>query len=168
MKTLYLIRHAKSSWEYPELTDHDRPLNKRGKRDAPKMGKRLQKRAVMPDLIISSTANRALTTCEIIADTIGYSKARIVADRNVYHAGCDTLLRVVNNVNDHFTSLMLVGHNPGFTDFANQLSGMGIGNLPTCGVFACSFSTESWRHVMFGEGTLLFYDYPKKLKQEVI
>ncbi len=166
MKTLYIVRHAKSSWDFPELTDHERPLNKRGKRDAPKMGKRLKKKGILPDLIISSTANRALTTCEVIAEAIGYSNSRIMADRNVYHAGSNTLLEVMHHTNDNFASLMLFGHNPGFTDFANRLAQTDIWNIPTCGVFACTFDVNSWKEVEFGKGKLSFFDYPKKDKEK--
>ncbi|MEM8567594.1 MAG: histidine phosphatase family protein [Bacteroidota bacterium] len=164
MKTIYLVRHAKSSWNYPELTDHDRPLNKRGKKDAPEMGRRLREKEVLPDLMISSTALRAITTCKAIAELIGYPKSNIIGDRNVFHSGSGTLLQIVKSVNDMSQSLMLFGHNPGFTDFANRLANTDIWNIPTCGVFACEFSADHWSDIDFGKGSLLFYDYPKKGK----
>ncbi|MEM7108960.1 MAG: histidine phosphatase family protein [Bacteroidota bacterium] len=162
MKTVYLVRHAKSSWDYPELTDHDRPLNKRGKRDAPEMGRRLKEKGILPDLMISSTALRAMTTCEIIAGAIGYPNDKIIGDRNVFHAGTQKLLQIIKNVTDSSRSLMLFGHNPGFTDFANRLANTDIWNIPTCGVFACEFDLSHWHEVEFQSGNLLFYDYPKK------
>ena len=164
MKTLYLVRHAKSSWDYPELTDFDRPLNKRGKRDAPDMGRRLKSRGIKPDLMLSSPANRALTTCQIIADAIGYNEHKIETDKQIFHATANTLLKVLNQVDDQNDSAMLFGHNPGFTDFANELVDTDIYNIPTCGVFACTFPLDSWSYVNWSSGSLLFYDYPKNKK----
>ncbi|MEM1405423.1 MAG: histidine phosphatase family protein [Bacteroidota bacterium] len=168
MKRLYLVRHAKSSWDFPELTDHDRPLNKRGKRDAPEMGRRLTEKHILPDLMVSSTALRAMTTCQVIAESIGYPEARIIGDRNVFHAGSGTLLQVVRNTTEKADSLMLFGHNPGFTDFANRLARTNIWNIPTCGVFACTFSVDSWSEIEFGKGMMTFYDYPKKSTEGTI
>lgn len=162
MKTLYLARHAKSSWDYPNLKDIDRPLNKRGERDAPEMGKRLKLRGIFPDLIISSPANRALTTCKTIAKELDYPQESIDINDEVYHAGENRLLKVVQNTDDTWLSLMIFGHNPGFTDFANSLANTQIDNIPTCGIFACTFDVEKWTDVNFGKGSTLFFDYPKK------
>ncbi|TRX56246.1 histidine phosphatase family protein [Fulvivirga sp. M361] len=162
MKTLYLVRHAKSSWNFPELPDDKRPLNKRGKRSAPVMGERLLKRQVLPDLLLSSPAKRALDTSIIIADVIGYPEKRIQTDSGIYHAASHLLLNIVRKTNDSINSLMMFGHNPGFTDFANRLANTDIWNIPTCGVFACVFHTEHWSNVDFGKGEVLFYDYPKR------
>lgn len=162
MKTLYLVRHAKSSWKYPELTDFDRPLNKRGKRDAPEMGRRLKDRDIMPDLMLSSPANRALTTCREIARQIDFPKSGIQTDAGIYHAGTSTLLAIIRKTPGSIDSLMMFGHNPGFTDFANQLAGTDIFNIPTCGIFACSFDVDEWQNVAEGKGRMIFYDYPKK------
>ena len=165
VKTLYLVRHAKSSWDFPELTDHDRPLNKRGRRDSPEMGRRLKEKHILPDLMISSTASRAMATCQVIAKSVGCSDARIIGDRNVFHAGSETLLQLVRNTTDIVGSLMLFGHNPGFTDFANRLAQTNIWNIPTCGIFACTFPVDSWSEIEFGKGMLAFYDYPKKSRE---
>lgn len=162
MKTLYLVRHAKSSWDYPELTDFERPLNGRGKRSAPEMGKRLKASRIKPDAMLSSPANRAMTTCRIIAQEIGFPESAIQSNRSIYHADDLTLLNVINQVPDEISSLMLFGHNPGFTDFANELAQTQIYNIPTCGVFACTFDTKNWSSINFGSGKFLFYDYPKK------
>lgn len=162
MKTLYLVRHAKSSWDHPYLDDIDRPLNKRGQRDAPDMGKRLHSRGIFPDLIISSPANRALTTCKEIAKALGYAKDAIEISDKMYHAGENRLLEIVRNTDDTWLSLMIFGHNPGFTDFANKLTHGDIDNIPTCGVFACTFDVDAWHQVGFGIGRELFFDYPKK------
>ena len=161
MKTLYLVRHAKSSWDYPNLPDHDRPLNNRGQRDAPEMGRRLAKRGISPDLLLSSTANRALTTCQEIARAIGYKAKGIISTGDIYHAGPNELMTVLRSVDNKHGSVMMFGHNPGFTDFANELADTDIYNIPTCGVFACSFDLDKWEYIDWSAGTMLFYDYPK-------
>lgn len=161
MKTLYLIRHAKSSWEFPELPDKERPLNKRGKRDAPDMGGRLANKGFFPDLMLSSPAKRALRTCEIIADKLKYPEGAIETNSKIYHAGSQKLLEVVKSIDDAWNVVCLFGHNPGFTDFANALSGTNIDNIPTCGIFACEFDTGTWAKVDYGMGKQVFYDYPK-------
>jgi len=165
MKTLYLIRHAKSSWDFPHLSDSERPLNKRGKRDAPDMGDRLAKKGLFPDLMLSSPANRALTTCRVIAGKLGYPEEAIETDKKIYHAGVDELLKVIRQIDDTWNTVCLFGHNPGFTDFANELTHSDIYNIPTCGVFACSFSIDSWKDAGYGKGKRIFYDYPKSRKK---
>lgn len=162
MKELYLVRHAKSSWDHPELSDFERPLNGRGRRDSPEMGRRLARRGIVPDLMLSSPANRAMTTCRTIAGATSYDEYRIQTDQAIYHADAETLLKVIRKLPDAFRRVMLFGHNPGFTDLANALTGADLYNIPTCGVFACGFDTASWRTVRFGQGKQLFYDYPKK------
>ena len=163
MKTLYIVRHAKSSWDYPNLTDFERPLGARGERDAPVMGKRLYQMGIVPDLILTSPAIRAKTTSEIIASYLGYPKDRIEKDKALYHIGENALLRVVHGVNEHVRHLMLFGHNPGVTDFANDLTNGRFDNIPTCGVFACKFELNHWSDIKFGSGKFLFFDYPKKV-----
>ena len=162
MKKLYLIRHAKSSWENPGLTDFDRALNKRGKRDAPFMGKLLKKENVKPDLIISSPAVRALTTAEIFAKEIGYSKNKIIKDENIYEAGIGELEDVVKNIPDENTVAFLFGHNPGFTHYANHLGDKYIDNMPTCSVVGIEFDVNSWKEVERGTGKTFLFEYPKK------
>lgn len=162
MKTLYLVRHAKSSWDYPNLPDFDRPLSARGERDAPKMGQRLKDKYILPDLIISSPANRAYTTCQVISKIIGYNQGRIIGDQSIYHAGERTLLNVVQSTSKDVKSLMLFGHNPGFTDFACSLSNEDIYNIPTCGIVCITFDLKGWSDVNFGNGKMQFFDYPKK------
>jgi len=161
MKTLYLIRHAKSSWDFPDLTDEERPLNKRGKRDAPDMGQRLAEKGLFPDLMLSSPANRALTTCKVIADKLGYPEEAIETDERIYLANTHELLSIVRGIDNTWNTIYLFGHNPGFTDFANALTGSTILNVPTCGVFACSFDVKEWKHIKLGLGKRIFYDFPK-------
>ena len=143
MKTLFLVRHAKSSRDEPALQDKDRPLNDRGKRDAPKMGKRLAKREVTPDLILSSPARRALKTAQIIAKKLDYKRSDIVVEERLYATGADDLLRVIHKVGAKRKSIMLVGHNPELTVLAHRLSSK-ITHLPTCAVAEFTFDAKSW------------------------
>ena len=162
MKTLYLVRHAKSSWDFPHLSDHDRPLNGRGKRNAPEMGTRLASQGITPDLMITSSAKRARRTAFAIALEVGYAKKDIIRTKYLYHAGEDEMLSLVQKQHDDIHSLMLFGHNPGFTYFANALANASIDNIPTSGIAAIQFPVDAWKDVKFGEGELLFFDYPKK------
>ena len=142
MKTLFLVRHAKSSRNEPALQDKDRPLNNRGKRDAPKMGKRLAKREVTPDLILSSPAKRALKTAQLIAKKLDYKLQDIVVDERLYATGADELLHVIRKLGAKPKSVMLVGHNPELTELAHHLSNM-ITQLPTCGVAEFTFASAA-------------------------
>jgi phosphohistidine phosphatase len=164
MKTLYIVRHAKSSWADMSLSDFDRPLNERGERDAPRMGKRLKEKRVVPDLMLSSPAKRALATCRKISTVLGYAEEKIVTDKKLYHADEDTLLSVIRLTNDKHDVVLLFGHNPGLTDFANELATTNIDNIPTCGIVACKFQIDSWKEVDWGKGQLLFFDFPKNTK----
>ncbi len=165
MKYLFLVRHAKSSWDFPELPDFDRPLNKRGKRDAPEMGIRLASRKLELDAVISSPANRALTTARIIAEELDFPVKNIRENSDVYHASGSTLVDTIRDLPNELKSVMLVGHNPGFTDLSNFLkeSDYYIGNVPTCGVVAIEFALNRWSDVSKHCGRLLFFDYPKKV-----
>ena len=162
MKTLIIVRHAKSSWDYPGLSDFDRPLNTRGERDAPRMGKRLKEKDLSPDMLVSSPARRAIDTCEIIARAIGYPKESIVRDKRIYHADEEQLLSLVRHFDDKVAQVLLFGHNPGLTDFANSLTNAQIDNIPTCGIVACRFQSDQWTDIKWGTGKLWFFDYPKK------
>ncbi len=165
MKTLYLVRHAKSSWDNLFLSDHERPLNKRGKQNAPEMGKRLKARGIIADVLISSTAIRALSTARNIAREIGYKKKNIEKTRFLYHADEDAILELIRQQNDAKESVMLFGHNPGFTDCVNILTNANIDNVPTCGVIEITFNTDRWSDINKYEGTLVFFDYPKKSQE---
>jgi phosphohistidine phosphatase len=146
MKTLFLVRHAKSSRDEPALPDKDRPLNDRGKRDAPKMGERLAKRGVRPGLILSSPAKRALKTAQIIAKKLDYKLADIVVDERLYATGANELLRVIRKLGAKPKSVMLFGHNPELTELAHRLSNE-ITRLPTCAVAEFTFDAKSWSNI---------------------
>ena len=161
MKTLFLIRHAKSSWDDTALPDKDRPLDDRGKRDAPKMGKRLARRDVKPDLILSSPAMRALTTAEIIAKKLDYKRKDIVVDDRLYAGEADDLLNVIHKLGDKRERVILVGHNPELTELAHRLSSE-ITHMQTCAVAAFTFDAKSWSNIGKAKPVKVARDYPKK------
>jgi len=163
MKNLTLVRHAKSSWNNPQLADFQRPLNKRGERDAPRMGSRLAARNMQPQIIVSSPAVRALTTAKVIASALGFQAAEIITDERIFHAYSDHLLEVIRGFDASLHHVMLVGHNPGLTDLVEQLSHAGISNIPTCGIVMLGFSVDHWRDVSDGAGEMLLFDYPKNM-----
>lgn len=162
MKTLYLNRHAKSSWDNPSLADFDRPLNKRGKRDAPYMGNVLSQKVTAPDIIYSSPANRALTTAIEIANAFGIKENDIVKDQNIYEAVTSDLIRIINSTPDKYEIIMLFGHNPTFTMTSNYLSDKYLDNLPTCGFVKIEFDLDSWNQIEGNTGKLVMLEYPKK------
>ena len=164
MKYLYLIRHAKSSWKFPDLSDIDRPLNKRGNRDAPFMGNLLKGLGVQPDLIISSPAKRALTTAQVIAEKVEFDQDKIIVENSVYEASVIDLMRIIKGFDDQYDRVFLFGHNPGLTEFSNFISDMNITNIPTCGIVKIEFKVNSWLELEEGSGAVKSFDYPKKYK----
>ena len=162
MKNLYLTRHAKSSWGNPGLADIDRPLNGRGKKAAPIMGKLIVDRGENPELLISSPANRAFSTAKEFAKEMGCAETNIIVNRAIYGAGAQQLLNLVQDVDDLYNSIMLFGHNPTFTSFCNMLSGENILNIVTCGVVRIDFEFSSWKNIDFNSGRMIYYEYPKK------
>lgn len=167
MKKLLLCRHAKSSWKDITLVDIDRPLNKRGKRDAPVMGGRLFDQGTKPDLIISSPAKRALKTARQLAKKMGYPKENIVIEDDMYGASPELLLELVRRFDNSNDMVIMVGHNPETTSFANLLGGLDIYNVPTCGIVALAFDIGTWKDVNRKNGRLIFFDYPRKVDHQV-
>jgi phosphohistidine phosphatase len=169
MKTLYLIRHAKSSWDDPDLGDFERPLNKRGKKDAPNMAKRLKEKRVTPDFIITSPATRALDTAKEFAKILGYDKDKIKTDKRLYHANEDQFLSIIHELKerdrDEEEVVLVFGHNPGLTEFANLLLNEHIDNIPTCGIVKAHLKIDRWKDARFGCGELEFLDFPKSKKE---
>jgi phosphohistidine phosphatase len=161
MKTLTLVRHAKSSWEHTGLADRERPLSSRGKRDAPLMGQRLAAAGVRPSLIISSPALRAWSTAKKVARELGYPREFLQRESALYLATLYGLLDVVAKQDAGFNHLMLVGHNPGLTDFTNFLSPGLTDNLPTTGVVSVNIDIADWELHGRPETDLLLYDFPK-------
>ena len=161
MKTLFLIRHAKSSRDDPALADKDRPLNDRGQRDAPKMGKRLAKRHVAPDLILSSPATRALKTAQIIAKKLDYKRKNILVNDRLYAVEASELLDVLRKLGDAVECAMLVGHNPELTELAHRLSSK-INRMPTCAVAELTFDAKSWSRIGKDKPVNVALDYPRR------
>jgi phosphohistidine phosphatase len=160
VKTLFLVRHAKSSRDDPTLPDKDRPLNDRGMRDAPRMGERLAKQDAQPDLILSSPAVRALATAELIAKKLDYKVKDIVVDQRLYAAAPDDLLAVIHELGDKPKRVMLCGHNPELSELAHRLSNA-ITDMPTCAVAEFSFDTKSWSTVGKREPTKVTLHRPE-------
>ncbi|MFI5322702.1 MAG: SixA phosphatase family protein [Thermodesulfobacteriota bacterium] len=162
-KTLFIVRHAKSSWDDTGLDDRERPLNRRGKEEAPKMGKHLSGYTVKPDMITSSPAVRALKTAEKIAKELGFKKSDVLVNEMIYTFNGGNLMDVIRGFDDKYRSVMLVGHNPAITALVNELSNADIDNIPTCGIVLLEFEDGRWKDVGKGRGKLLEFDYPKKL-----
>ena len=162
MKTLYLVRHAKSSWKYPKLDDFERPLNKRGRKNAPFMGSLLRDLNVSPDLIVSSPANRAAMTARIIAAALDYPLEDIQYSEAIYEFGEKVLIDAVKEIDDAVNQAMVVGHNPATNGLANYIGDQPVGNIPTCGVFCVELDIASWSNIKAHCGKVKFFEYPKK------
>ena len=162
MRRLTVVRHAKSDWSLPGQEDWDRPLNRRGQRDAPEMARRLRSRRLKPDLVLTSPAVRAVTTASIIARELKVDAGRIAPEERLYLASAPQMLGVVRELGGNALHVMVFGHNPGITEFANKLSaGEQIDNLPTCGVFTATFDIANWDALDWGLGEDGSFDYPK-------
>jgi len=160
MKKLYIIRHAKSSRSDETLEDFERPLNKRGKENAPMIGERLKEKGIMPDIIISSPAKRAKSTAEMIAKEIGYKK-KILFDENIYESSVDELCKILTSINDKNSAVFLVGHNPSLNDLAYYYVHHEV-NIPTCGIVEIAFECDTWADIEPKNAKLLSFEYPKK------
>lgn len=160
MKTLYLVRHAKSDWGDQSLADFDRPLNKRGKKDAPFMGEVLNDKEIMPDIIISSPAKRAKKTSIEIAEKLSYPLKKILFDEELYDASSKDILHIVKNIDEKFATALIFGHNPGLTLLNNYISNKYIDNIPTCGIVALNLEVK-WSEIDKYSCKQLFFEYPK-------
>jgi phosphohistidine phosphatase len=160
-KILYLVRHAKSSWSDPSLSDRERPLNKRGRRSAPEMGRRMELHGHRPDLIISSPAKRANSTARKIAKELGIDVADIVTDEALYFSGGGSTQRMLGGLDDRYRKVMIVGHNPAMTGLMSTLGNTSIYNMPTCAIAVIGFDTRYWADLHSTDGELLAYDFPK-------
>jgi phosphohistidine phosphatase len=166
MRLLTLVRHAKSSWEYPELSDFERPLNERGRRDAPLMAERLRRSPPRPDRLVSSPALRAITTAHIFADALSIPRDDIVLQPRIYEASAATLLRIVRGLDDGDRHVMLFGHNPGFSELAHLLADCTFDELPTCAVARFELDVKTWQDVGEDCGQLARYGCPKMLQPD--
>jgi phosphohistidine phosphatase len=151
----------KSSWKDKDLPDIERPLNRRGKEDAPVMATRIREAGIRPSLILSSPAHRAWTTAKVIAREISYPAEFLQREAELYLADVDTLLELLERQDNKFNSIMIVGHNPGLTEFANYLLPNLTDNIPTGGVVSLNIETDDWNLRDRAPGKLLVFDYPK-------
>ena len=147
MKQLYIARHAKSSWDDFTISDHERPILGKGRRKTEKVANTLKSKAILPELIISSTAQRAKETALLLAKGLGYPEDKIVFNKNIYHASDDEVLRELYGLDNTIKSVMIVGHNPTLTDVVNRFSKEMIDNLPTSAVAAVTFKTDKWENI---------------------
>jgi phosphohistidine phosphatase len=161
MKYLLLIRHAKSDWADTSLNDFDRPLNERGKRDAPLMAQRLLDRKIKIDAFIASPAKRAAKTAKIFAEGLKYKKDSIIYKPELYLAGPEVFFSVIENADDENDCIAVFSHNNGITDFANMLTGTKVDNIPTCGVFAIKLNIKNWKEFRNAVREPWFFDYPR-------
>jgi phosphohistidine phosphatase len=160
MKKLYLIRHAKSSWENSALADFNRPLNKRGKRDAPFIGKILSEKNTLPEIVYSSPAKRALITAKEICNKINFPVEKIRKEESIYEASSNVLLQIIQSTDEDYKSVMLFGHNPSLTSLQNYICEKKIDNIPTCGV-VCIEIKKTWKELNEERAKLIFFEYPK-------
>ena len=161
MKSVILIRHAKSSWDNISLKDFDRPLNERGEKDAAKMAKRLLKKDVKIDAFLTSPAKRAYTTCKYFADEYDVKEKKIIQIQNLYEPSVEAFYEAIQNADDDFKTIAIFSHNPGITAFVNQLSRVRIDDMPTCAAFALHADIKQWKDFQEGEKIFWFFDYPK-------
>ena len=160
-KRVTLLRHAKSSWKDASLPDRDRPLNQRGNKAAPDMGKRMAGFGVRPSLLLTSPAKRARDTARLIARELNYPLEFIQSEAELYLATPQTILEVIARQDSGFNEIMLCGHNPGITELANQLGDRTIDNVVTCGVVGIEMDINDWAEIVAADGKTVFFDFPK-------
>ncbi len=158
-----MIRHAKSSWANPLQSDFERPLNDRGKEEAPAMGKKLKKLGIIPDLVISSSAKRTKQTAKRIAEEVGYDTDNIKWEEKLYHCIPSVFEELIYELSDKVKTVFIVAHNPGITSFVNQLSpDFSIDNMPTCGVVGAHVETEEWNNFSIAKRKVFLFEHPEK------
>ncbi len=171
MKYLYLVRHAKSSWDHTGLSDRERPLSRRGLRDAPAMGQRFADRGESVDLVLTSPAKRAQATAELVCQKCSYPVDHIIVDDDLYFLGSGTIEAVIRAQDDEVSRLMLVFHNPDITYFANAVGDSGdtyVANVPTCGLIKTVCDVGSWGDWTHARARCEYFDYPKNDSGDVI
>ncbi len=156
-----LVRHAKSSWDNPTLNDHDRPLNLRGKRDAPVMAQKVHELFGVPDLLVSSTANRAFTTAKVFRKEIGLEETQLLSKPGLYHSTENDVMEAISLIDDNVKFVLIFAHNPTMTFLANSFKGDMINNVPTCGVVMLESSAASWAEVHTSNTKRVQFIYPK-------
>ena len=161
MKIIHLIRHAKSSWDNPDLDDFSRTLNERGKKDAPFMANKLKDLGCNPDYFISSPAKRTKETSKIFSQALNFDFEKIIFDERIYESSLKQLLQILNEVPNNFNNIVLIGHNPTLTQLSNYLTNDFIDHIPTCGIVKIELEIDDWQHIIQGIGNKNFFIYPK-------
>jgi len=161
-KKIFIVRHGKSDWSTPDMPDIDRPLKPRGVRDAYKMAKLMKQKKEQVDFIISSPATRAIHTAIIFSRVLQIPEKNILIEYALYMADSVSLKEYCHKISDEYNGVMIVGHNPGFTNFANKFTPSEINNVPTSGLVILDFDCNSWKDIDQGVLTNHFFDYPKK------
>jgi phosphohistidine phosphatase len=161
MKTLILVRHAKSDWTNADSSDHDRILNARGKKDAPVMAERLKEKVEKLDLIVSSSAIRALTTAKAFAEEFDIKEKNIQIEPALYLADIDAFYNIIATLDKDAKKVALFSHNPGITEFANHLTNVHVDDMPTCAMYALKIDIKDWKDFRTSEKHFFFFDYPK-------
>ena len=162
MRTVCFVRHAKSSWDNPALDDIDRPLNPRGKKDAPAMAKRMQEQHIVPDLLVTSPSKRTRKTASYFRKEFGLTKQDVIIDLSLYDATPDDIVAVVQHLDNSKRKVFVFGHNPTLTFLANRFPGVRIDNVPTCGIFQVKSMAPTWDKWVPEECTFIAFYYPKQ------
>jgi len=167
MKTLYIVRHAKSSWTYRDVKDIDRPLKKRGIKDSYLMSLHLVKNIERPDVFISSSANRALHTAMIFCENFKFPLANLQIKKSLYSFSDGYLIKTIKALDDGFDSAMIFSHDHGINDFVNSFGNKEIQHVPTCGVIGIRFDTKHWKNIkpVKSNGKTFLFDFPKNHKK---
>ncbi|MFT3826430.1 MAG: histidine phosphatase family protein [Chitinophagaceae bacterium] len=161
MKSIILVRHAKSSWDDITVKDFDRPLNDRGKRDAPVMARRLLDKKIVIDAFITSTAKRARKTATIFAEEFKVDKDQLILVPELYLPAPEAFLKAIQNAPAAADTIALFSHNPGITEFANSLTTVRVDDMPTCAMYGIKLDIDSWHNFGVAGKTFWFFDYPK-------
>ncbi|HHM20440.1 MAG TPA: histidine phosphatase family protein [Bacteroidetes bacterium] len=162
MKTVYLIRHAKSSWDYPSLRDEERPLNDRGLRDAPFMARLLREKEVEPDAIFTSPAVRAMTTALFFKTELNIAGEDVFIIDDIYEALSSTIVNMIQHLPEDLNTILLFGHNPTFTSVANIFSTQYLPNMPTCSIVRIDANIDNWLQFEQGKAKVKEFHYPKQ------
>ncbi len=161
MKTLTILRHAKSSWDSAEVSDHDRELNNRGLRDREIIASAMQEKGIRPDIILCSTAARARKTVASVVKDEGIGVQDIVFSSKLYLADPTAICGEIASVSDQYEHILVCGHNPGLTDFVNAHTDLTIDELPTGGLVSAQFNIESWSEIFVAKGNVVCHLWPK-------
>lgn len=164
LRNICFIRHAKSSWDHPHLSDIERPLNHRGLTDAPFMAKKMRELHIVPDLIVTSPANRAQTTARFFADEFNLPDSAFLLNERLYGAGARDIIEIVHELPDEAFSVFIFGHNPTMTMLTNMFAGVEIDNVPTCGISQAKTMVDSWSKFSPDTSAFVSFYYPKQYK----